>query len=151
MGSEMCIRDRTITCEQILRRPASIRRRKSGLGVQREGTIPDYLQGRIVQPQRLGVVLTQPAPAFRKAGLNKETILSGEHPELQKLKQLGSQPYTIHAADPVPGVLEQKLVTRPDPPHPWCQNLHHGTRLVVTFLRLRMGVVNPGLYLTIKV
>ena len=96
------------------------------------------------------MVLTQPVPAFRKAGLDKKTILSGEHPELQELKQLSPQPYTIHAADPVPGVLEQKIATRPDPPHPRRHNLHHGRRLVVTLFRFRMRVINPGQHLTIN-
>ena len=114
------------------------------------GTIPHRLQRDVVQHQRLGVVLSQPAASFLKAGPDKETVLSCKHPKLEKLEQLGSKPRAIHAANPVAGVVDQKLASRLNPPQPGCQHLNHRSGLLVSLLRFRMGVINPGLHLTIS-
>lgn len=113
------------------------------------GKIPHRLQREVFQHQRLGVVLSQPAASFLKACPDKETNLSCKHPKLEKLEQLGSQPQTIYAAIPVPGIVDQ-IVSWLNSRQLWYQHFYYGSVLLVPLFRYRMGVINPGLHLTIS-
>ena len=96
------------------------------------------------------MVLSKPGPAFLNAGLHEKSILGGEHAEFQKLKQLSPQPQTIDTTNALHGVAKQQLGTRPSRVQPWCQHLHHGSGLLVSLLRFRMGVIDPGWNLVIS-
>ena len=77
-------------------------------------------------------------------------MLSCKHPKLEKIEQLGSQAQAIHATNPVPGIVNQKLVSQLNPPQLGCQHLNQVPVLLVSLFRFRMGVINPGLHLTIS-